>query len=376
MPVPSRFAAAVAAPFVVAFSSLFLLAPVTVSAQSSTSTSLSDESPGESTDARDREFQRLAEDVAALQRQGNILRRVVSLVRPTVVHIEAQKVGLGEGVEEAGSGVIVQHRGRFFILTNRHVIRNSPLAGITLKLTDGREFNPTQIWSDQKTDVAVMATRETKLIAARLGNSDPVDIGDFVLAVGSPFGLSHSVTYGIISAKGRHSLELGADGVEFQNFFQTDAAINPGNSGGPLLNLKGEVIGINTAIASNSGGNEGIGFSIPINLAMFVARELIDRGSVARAFLGVRIDSDYDLTIAEPTRRGARVKFVEPNSAAQAAEIMEGDIVVVFDDVPIENGDHLVNQVSVTPVGKEVVIQLLRQGKLIARRTKIGTRQP
>src|SRR6185503_4020578 len=138
-----------------------------------------------------------------------------------------------------------------------------------------------------------MSVAAPGLVPARLGDSGKLEIGDFVLAVGSPFGLSHSVTYGIISAMGRRDLELGDDGVPYQDFLQTDAAINPGNSGGPLLNLRGEVIGINTAIASNSGGNEGIGFTIPINMTMYVARQLIDRGSVAHAYLGVRLDMNF-----------------------------------------------------------------------------------
>ena len=140
------------------------------------------------------------------------------------------------------------------------------------------------------TDVAVLAVSAPDLTAAPLGDSDRMEIGDFVLAVGSPFGLSHSVTFGIISAKGRRDLHLGeVDTVQFQDFLQTDAAINPGNSGGPLVNLRGEVIGINTAIASNSGGNEGIGFAIPVNMFMTVARQLIETGKVTRAFLGVNM---------------------------------------------------------------------------------------
>ena len=140
------------------------------------------------------------------------------------------------------------------------------------------------------------------MVPAKLGDSGLVEIGDFVLAVGSPFGLSHSVTYGIISAKGRRDLQLGVEGVRYQDFFQTDAAINPGNSGGPLLNLRGEVIGINTAIASSSGGSEGIGFTIPINIAMFVAKQLIDQGVVVRAMLGVTCDSLYDDSV-RPSHR-------------------------------------------------------------------------
>ena len=183
-------------------------------------------------------------------------------------------------------------------------------------------------------------------------------MGDFVLAVGSPFGLSHSVTYGIISAKGRRDLELGVEGVRYQDFFQTDAAINPGNSGGPLLNLRGKVIGINTAIASSSGGSEGIGFTIPINIAMSVAKQLIDQGSVVRAMLGVSLDSRYDDALARELglsrRVGARVNRVNPNTAAEETEIQVGDVILMFDDVRIEDDDHLVNQVKLTPIGKKV----------------------
>ncbi len=147
-------------------------------------------------------------------------------------------------------------------------------------------MRPSRIWVDPATDVAVMQIDARGMVPAKLGDSDAMQMGDHVLAVGSPFGLSHSATYGILSAKGRRNLELGSREIEIQDFFQTDAAINPGNSGGPLLNMRGEVIGINTAIASNSGGNEGIGFTIPINMAMYVADQLITRGKLNRARLG------------------------------------------------------------------------------------------
>ena len=170
--------------------------------------------------------------------------------------------------------------GRPYILTNRHVIHPAELRSIRLELNDGRLIRATDMWTDPATDVAVLQIDRSDLVPARLGNSDKMEIGDYVLAVGSPFGLSHSVTYGILSAKGRSNLELGSKEIQIQDFFQTDAAINPGNSGGPLLNLRGEIIGINTAIASNSGGNEGIGFTIPINMAMLVAKQLVRNGKL------------------------------------------------------------------------------------------------
>ena len=158
-----------------------------------------------------------------------------------------------------------------YVLTNRHVVKYANPKDIKIRLSDGRLIHPKKIWEDRKTDVAVMKVQAPQLVPARLGKSDKVEIGDFVLAIGSPFGLRQSVTYGIVSAKGRHDLDLGEGDVEYQNFIQTDAAINPGNSGGPLVNLRGEVVGMNTAIASSSGGNEGIGFSIPIRNVLHIA---------------------------------------------------------------------------------------------------------
>ena len=245
------------------------------------------ESVAETAESRRQQYEQISAEVDFLERQGNLLKRVVRFVRPTVVHIEAARVDndrKGVDVEEAGSGVIVEIRKQPYILTNRHVIKDSIPSRIKIKLADGRLVFPTKVWSDRGTDIAVMAVSAPQLVAANIGQSDKIEIGDFVVAVGSPFGLSHSVTYGIISAKGRRDLQLGDDGVRFQDFLQTDAAINPGNSGGPLLNLRGEVIGLNTAIASSSGGNEGIGFTIPIDMAMSVAKQLIERGAVVRAF--------------------------------------------------------------------------------------------
>jgi serine protease Do len=315
-------------------------------------------------------YDEIAAEVAVLERQGNILKRVIQLAQPTVVHIEAKKTPDAlrrKAVEEAGSGVIVGYNDKFYVLTNRHVIKHASLDNIRIALHTGEVVLPNRIWADVETDVAVMAIEADDLVAARLADSSKVSMGDFVLAVGSPFGLSHSVTYGIISAKGRRDLQLGVEGVRYQDFFQTDAAINPGNSGGPLLNMRGEVIGINTAIATSSGGYEGIGFTIPINIAMSVAKQLIDHGSVARAMLGVSLDSDYDDLMARELglsrRVGVRVSRVTPNSAAEATGIQVGDVILAYDGVAIDDDDHLVNQVKLTPVGKKVPIIVLRDGK-------------
>ena len=257
-------------------------------------------SPGE----RERLYAQVERDAELLERQSAQLRRLTQLVRPTVVHIDTKKPSLrpknGKASEdEAGSGVIAEVAGRMVVITNRHVINRADLDNITIRLDDGREINPLRLWSDSSTDIAVMEIQADDLVPARLAEKDPVQIGDTVLAVGSPFGLSHSVTLGIVSAKGRRDLELGEEGVRFQDFIQTDAAINPGNSGGPLVNLRGEVVGLNTAIASNSGGSEGIGFAIPMSMVMFVTRQLVETGTVSRAYLGVTLDRIFTQRTAQ-----------------------------------------------------------------------------
>ena len=327
----------------------------------------------------------LERDVAAWEEHGNLLKRVVKLVSPTVVHIEAEKVGAptrsynrARTIEEAGSGVIFQGGNqKFYVLTNRHVIKNAALDRIKINLADGRQVNPTNVWMDPDTDIAVMAVAGAGMVPARLGNSDTVDIGDFVLAVGSPFGLSRSVTYGIISAKGRRDLQLGDDEVRFQDFLQTDAAINPGNSGGPLLNMRGEVIGINTAIASSSGGNEGIGFSIPINMVMVVARQLVDRGSVSRAFLGVNLGKfspAMAIEIGLPRMRGARITGITPKSPAEAAKLRVGDVILEFGGIDIEDDTHLINIVSLTEVNREVPVVIFRDRQKVNINVTVGDR--
>lgn len=330
-------------------------------------------------------YRQLQKQAEYWERQAAVVKTVVKLLRPTVVHIESEP-GIStspsspgtQRVEEAGSGVIVQIRGKFYILTNRHVIKGSGIGGIKITLADGRRIFPTRIWDDPETDVAVLAVDAPGLVGARVGKSKEVEIGDFVLAVGSPFGLSHSVTFGIISAKGRRDLELGHAEVVFQDFLQTDAAINPGNSGGPLINLRGEVIGINTAIASNSGGNEGIGFAIPIEMFMFVADQLITKGKVERAFLGVHLDSRFGPAMAAevglPRPIGARVSGITPESPAAASGIQVGDIILQFDGQVVEDAGHLINLVATTPIGKQVPLVLFRDRKTITLQVTLADR--
>lgn len=323
-----------------------------------------------SVEQRDRLYDDLALRAAEFEAR-NILKQVVKLSKPTVVHIEAEKEESGRAtfygrsrmIEEAGSGVIIQYGQSYYVLTNRHVIKDANLSDITVHLSDGRQLTPQLARFDEETDIAVLGISDANLVAARIGNSGQTEIGDFVVAMGSPFGLSQSVTMGIVSAKGRWNLELG-DGVKYQDFLQTDAAINPGNSGGPLINLRGEVVGINTAIASNSGGNEGVGFSIPINVVVNVARQLIEGGSVVRAFLGVNLDQDFDPEEASRmglgSALGARVKSVLAGSPAEVAELRPGDVIIRYDGVRVEDDEHLINIVKLTEIGRKVPITLIR----------------
>ena len=261
------------------------------------------ERPGDSQPAERAELQRqLSRQAAGLEPQSAVVKLVAKLIGPAVVHIEADippeanpSSSRSRHVEEAGSGVIIERKHQLLRAdqpardSRRRAGGHPDQPGRRPPASPHRSVGRSQ---DRRGGVADLRPRPGG--GARWATATGMEIGDFVLAVGSPFGLSHSVTFGIISAKGRRSFRLAEADQEnhvFQDFLQTDAAINPGNSGGPLVNLRGEVIGINTAIASNSGGNEGVGFSIPINMFMIVGRQLIETGKVTRAFLGVHMNS-------------------------------------------------------------------------------------
>lgn len=335
---------------------------------------------------RDDLYEELAADVDALQAQLSLLKKVIRLVQPSVVHIEASKQVQANArngrkpVEEAGSGIVIKVDSKSYILTNRHVIDESRLKDIEIKLADRRIIHPTTVWADRETDIAVMAVDASNLVPARLADSDKIEIGDFVIAVGSPFGLRQSVTYGIISAMGRRDLKLGDGSIRYQDFIQTDAAINPGNSGGPLLNLRGEVVGLNTAIASSSGGSEGIGFTIPVNMAITVAKQFIEHGHPVRAFLGVNLDQfgefvpEYAARLGLPRARGALVTGVISGSPAEAADFRLDDVVLEFDGQQIEDDDHLIKIVGFTSVDKDVQVAVFREGQVVRLQVKLGER--
>jgi len=369
------------------FLCLVLLSTGFASAQTA-ATAVSESQGMLSEEAQAKLYKKLESQTEFLRKQSEVIKTVAKLIGPTVVHIEADvsnprslQHGQNGQVEEAGSGVIIKRKGKSYVLTNRHVIRGASPEGIRITLVDRRMIHPVplRVWEDPRTDVAVMEIKAPHLVHARVGKSDAVEIGDFVLAVGSPFGLSHSVTFGIVSAKNRRALELGGAEVKLQDFIQTDAAINPGNSGGPLINLRGEVVGINTCIASNSGGSEGIGFAIPIKMFMNVADQLIDQGQVSRAFLGVTLERGFNSAMAaeKGLRRpiGALVKDVTPGSPAAKAKLRPNDVILTLEGAPVMDDNHLVNLISFSKVGAEVSMIVFRDRKEIVVKARLATRK-
>ncbi|MBF0153087.1 MAG: DegQ family serine endoprotease [Magnetococcales bacterium] len=256
-----------------------------------------------------------------------------------------------------GSGVIINSSG--FILTNNHVVENA--SEILVRLSTDEEFTAEVVGKDAKTDLALIRIKAPHpLPEASLGDSEKSEVGSWVLAIGNPFGLEATVTVGIISAKGR---VIGTG--PYDDFIQTDAAINPGNSGGPLFNLDGQVIGINTAIFSRSGGNMGIGFAIPVNLAKQIVDQLKSSGRVTRGWLGVRIQTitqDLADALGLDKRHGALVASVDPGGPADKAGLKARDVIVSFDNHPVDRMHELPAIVAATPVGKKVEVDIIRDG--------------
>ncbi|HXH04717.1 MAG TPA: DegQ family serine endoprotease [Candidatus Competibacteraceae bacterium] len=256
-----------------------------------------------------------------------------------------------------GSGFIISADG--YILTNEHVVDGAD--AITVGLSDRREFKAKVVGSDERTDVALLKVEAGNLPTVKIGDSDKLNVGDWVLAIGNPFGLDHSATQGIVSALSRN---LPND--TYVPFIQTDAAVNPGNSGGPLFNAQGEVIGINSQIYSRSGGYQGVSFAIPINVAMKVAEQLKAHGKVSRGWLGVSIQ-DLNQALAETfgldKPRGALVAQVNPDSPADKAGLKSGDVILSYDGTTLERSSQLPPLVANTPVGRKVPLSVLRDGK-------------
>jgi serine protease Do len=339
--------------------------------------------------------------LVSLKQSGQAFAKIAREVSPAVVNIQSDQTPGAEGAEQVdqdlpedipppflelfrqldpnimpqrkqsvvrqGSGFIITEDG--YIVTNNHLVQGA--TKITVKLLNNDEYVAKVIGTDPQSDIAVIKIDAKKLPTVRLGNSDQTEVGEWVVALGNPFGLSHSLSAGILSAKGRSSVGL----ADYENFLQTDAAINPGNSGGPLLDLEGEVIGINTAIFSRSGGYMGIGFAIPINMAKTIIDQLIKKGNVVRGYLGVKIQpltSDLSASFGITDKRGILVAQVEPGTPADKAGLKQGDVIVSLDNQPVLNVGDFRNSIASSDPNTKRNLGVMRDKKLIQTQITVG----
>jgi len=317
-------------------------------------------------------------------------QHAAATIEPSVVHITSfdirrvqptdlfgRRVGDPREQERRaglGSGVLIDERG--YLVTNNHVIQNSER--FEVQLQDGRVFAADLIGADESSDIAVLKIDAPGISAAEWTDSEKAEVGQWVIAVGSPFGLEQTVTAGIVSSKGRTPNELNANsGTRFQEFIQTDAAINPGNSGGPLVDLTGRIVGINTAIATRSGGSQGLGFAVPADLARSVAQSIIESGRVRRGFLGITWEADaidaqtaYDLGVPG----GVRLTVVSPDGPADEAGLEPGDIIVAFNGRVTENSIRLRNAIAIVAPGEGAEVEFIRDGERRVARIVVGDR--
>jgi S1-C subfamily serine protease len=314
---------------------------------------------------------------------GERFEAVVQKVAPAVVAIEAVKPARTTGeksrpVEESGSGVLIQAAGQkgYLVLTNNHVIARARPEQITIHLADGRIFRPGRVLADPETDIALLTLEASPALpTAVLGDSDTARVGRLVLAIGSPFGLNQTVTQGIISARERGQVSLG-NTIRIKDFLQTDAAINPGSSGGPLVDMRGEVIGLNTAIASHNGSNSGVAFSIPINLVKRVTRQMLEQGSVQRGYLGMQLAQSFEpadaLKLGLERLQGALIERVFPSTPAATAGLKSNDVILQVETVAIRNENHLINLISTLPPGQRVRLQVWRDRRTMSVDAMVG----
>ncbi len=341
----------------------------------------------ETQSSSDTESTVLEPEVVSLQNMSKGFAAVARKVKPSVVTIKSSKTVRTEIPEfwrqffnvpdeqirqGLGSGVIVSHDG--YILTNNHVVADSDELQVTIGST---VYDAKIVGRDPQSDLAVIKIDAKNLAAIRLGDSDELEVGEWVLAVGNPFSelLDQTVTAGIVSAKGRSGLTQGE--ISFEDFIQTDAAINPGNSGGALVNLRGELVGINTMIYSNSGGSVGIGFAIPVNLAKNVMKQLIESGKVSRGWLGVyigNVSEEAAEAFGMPKAYGALVNQVTEKSPAEEAGIKSGDVIIKVNDKEIKDTSMLMNTIAAMAPGTRVNVTIWRDGKEKVVSVKLGER--
>jgi serine protease Do len=338
------------------------------------------------------------DNIALLDRSAKAFASVVKQAGPAVVHVRVEKSVKGRGQEfdfmndpfferffgpqfrhprqgeprefkqqGAGSGFIISPEG--LILTNNHVVGEADT--ITVRLADEREFKAKVIGTDPQSDVALIKIEAQNLPVLKLGDSDRLEVGEWVIAIGSPFELNQTVTVGVVSAQGRNRIGIN----DYENFIQTDAAINPGNSGGPLLNIYGEAIGMNTAIFSRSGGYMGIGFAIPINMAKAIQQQLEKQGKVTRGWLGVVIQ-DVDEELAKSfgleKARGALISEIAEKSPAAESGLQKGDVIIQLDGAEVNNVSELRNKVALIAPGTKIDLLVIRDGQKKTVKIAIG----
>lgn len=329
-----------------------------------------------------------SEQFSAAENSGKIFAKIAKDITPTVVTITSEKKAtVGGGFDEifkkfhknipetgVGSGVIVRADG--YIITNDHVVKDAEK--IQVKLSDRRILDAELVGSDPLTDIAVIKVKSDKLPVAKFGNSDLIEVGEWVLAIGSPLSLNSTVTAGIISAKGRQ-IDIIGDQYGVENFIQTDAVINPGNSGGALVNTNGELIGINTAIATTTGLYQGYGFAVPINIARSVVESLIQYGQVVRGYIGVGIkdvDATYAKAVGLDRAQGVLVESLTENGAAYDAGIQEGDVILEIDGRPLEQRSDLQAYIAQKKPGDKVTLLIYHKGakaaKIVILKSKDG----
>ncbi|MDR0327499.1 MAG: trypsin-like peptidase domain-containing protein [Planctomycetaceae bacterium] len=307
---------------------------------------------------------------------GKLFRQSVERAAPTVVHISVtpnRPAGRGTRspkipAEESGSGIIVAIAQKNVVLTNRHVIEEADQNSIQIITHNRRILTPTKITVNEDFDLAVIEVAEKLTNPAPLGNSDEVRVSDIVFAIGNPFGLDRSVSMGIISALERRRVPGTTGAIPRVGFFQTDAAVNPGSSGGMLINLRGEVIGILTAIATQGGKNEGVAFVMPINPVLRIAEQLVKNGTAIKPYMGFAPEA----MTSEDRRRlsldrlvGARVKNVAPDTPAEQAGLKPGDVVLTFDNTEVEDDSHVLYLVAQSEIDKPIVLRINRNGEML-----------
>ena len=276
---------------------------------------------------------------------------------------ESVPVPVGEG-----SGFIISPDG--YIVTNHHVANDADNLKVTLE--DGRSFDAKVVGTDPQTEIALIKVEATGLPTVKLGDSDKVRVGEWVLAIGSPFGLKHSVTSGIVSARGRGNVNI----VDYADFIQTDASINPGNSGGPLLNMQGEVLGMNTFIMSSGGGSNGVGFAIPANMVKYITDQLRDKGSITRGFLGINIQEvtpDLAKWFKLNENHGVLVAEVTKGSPAEKAGLQRDDVIVELDGQPVGEIGAFRSHIATTAPGSSLKLSIIRAGQRIEKAVEVGT---